>query len=561
MNTVAEPNPAQTRSRPSRRRLFAWVRTLNLASACLLAAAAISLLVVIAQAPEVVHQLFRDADQDVSLVLPQLASHLPSGSNVDLGDHSWYEAWWFNRATIGLPDHFLIWEYAPYVILLLGIATVAWSVRIALGRRAALYTVVALLAIGSALRPVAFQPQGRVEFYVHLGVLAIALLMVWRQALDGALSRRRLVMGGVGVAAFTAVGGTDQLLFVAGIFPYIASGCLWWWLNGTRAARTVGLFALVTGTASLFGSELIWTIMQHEGVTATLGIHDFLFIGSGQIGLAVTNFISSWVGLGNGAFFGGHIDRSGLVALTLGFGTLVVLGAVIRLWYRSLTDSWRSRVTAPLADTEGARQLFIIFWGGVVVATIASDALTSWGIYDANPRFLIAGWIGAAALLGALVSSRPGRAMMTIGLIAFAVTIAVQDVHDGVPTPVTAYPSAAVTKIRQFVSAHRATIGYVDYWRAESLTWETHFSLEALPVWPCPTQPDELCWRELGAINAWYVPRRGVNTFVIVDAGDIPVPRDFGSPIATDHVGQYTVDIFNHDVAAQLLSYDAGTRR
>ena len=121
MNTVAEPNPAQTRSRPSRQRLFAWVRTLNLASACLLAAAAISLLVVIAQAPEVVHQLFRDADQDVSLVLPQLASHLPSGSNVDLGDHSWYEAWWFNRATIGLPDHFLIWEYAPYVILLLGI--------------------------------------------------------------------------------------------------------------------------------------------------------------------------------------------------------------------------------------------------------------------------------------------------------------------------------------------------------------------------------------------------------------------------------------------------------
>jgi hypothetical protein len=218
------------------------------------------------------------------------------------------------RATVGLPYHLTIWEYAPFLVACAGIAAVGLSAGLGLGRRAALYTTATLLAIGSGTQVIMFEPDDHVGLLVHIGTLCIALLVVWRRASSGSVSRRRLFLLGAGLSAFTAAGSNDLFLVLDGLIPFVIAACLWWWLSGTAAARTVGLFAVATAAASLLLSEVIAKIMHHAGFEATLGIHSFTFIQSAEIETSINNFISSWVALGNGTFFGTPVGRSSLVA-------------------------------------------------------------------------------------------------------------------------------------------------------------------------------------------------------------------------------------------------------
>ena len=90
-----------------------------------------NLMVLLIQAPALVHGLVLNADNATTFVLPALAGHAPVGSIINLGDHPWYEPWWFMRATAGLPHFRALWEVEPFVSTWLGIAAVsacAWSV-------------------------------------------------------------------------------------------------------------------------------------------------------------------------------------------------------------------------------------------------------------------------------------------------------------------------------------------------------------------------------------------------------------------------------------------------
>jgi hypothetical protein len=516
-----------------------------------------SAIVAIAQAPAVIAQLYRDADTAVAFVMPQLAGHLPPGTVTDLGNHSWYEAWWFMRATVGVPDHLLLWEVAPYVFAFVGIAAVAWTARLALGWRAALYTAVALLAIGGALRQVVFEPDVRVGMLLHLALLCGALLIVWKRARAGSSSRRWLVAGGVALAAFTAAGTTDQLLTFDGVIPFVLAPCLWWWRNNTPAARTVALFAILTGVGAVIGGEILSKIMEHEGVGASLSLGSFQFVQTADIAASFANTAAAWAALGNGSFFDAQVSRSSALAFVLGGLSLLALGAILRMVWISAGAWWRARSEATADSATGGRDLFVAFWGLAVVITLATNTLTSTG-QAANSRYLIAGWTGVAALLGALVTTRHGRAVMTASIAVFAAAIAGQNIKDGVQPPGVYYTPAQVTQISRFVERHGARIGYGAYANSHNFTWATRFKVKVFPVWPCPLRPGSVCQRPLSSISAWFIPRPGTRTFLITGAQSpaIPTPpATFGPALATATFGPYTVRVYGHDVAAQILQY------
>jgi hypothetical protein len=517
----------------------------------------LSVLVALAQAPDFIRWVYQNADPATGFVLPQLAGHLPPGTAIDLGSHSWYEAWWFMRATVDLPGHFIIWEAAPYFFAFVGIAAVAWSARLALGWRSALYCAVALLAIGNDLGQVDFEPDARVGMLLHLGLLCGALLWVWERSRDGLASTRWLIAGGLALTAFTAAGVTDQLLIFDGVIPFILAACLWWWLNKTTAARTVAVFAVATGAGSVTGGAILSKIMEHEGVAASLSLHSFQFVQAANIVASLANTVSAWTALGNGAFFGTTVTSASVLACFLAGLSLLALAASSRMLWRSTSAWWTARSSSTLSSAAGSRDLFVAFWGLVVIITLASYAFTSTGQSSVS-RYLISAWVGVAALLGAIVTTRHGRMLMSAAIAVFAVVIAGQNVKDGIPQATLGYTPSQVTQISHFVEEHGAVIGYAGYWSASNFTWATRFKVKVFPVWSCPLRPGSVCRQQFASISSWFIPRRDTRSFLITGDQSLAIPAPpttFGKALATATFGPYTVRVYGHDVAAQFLQY------
>jgi hypothetical protein len=170
-------------------------------------AGVLNVVVLLAQARDTVHQLDLDADYPMSFVLPALAGRAPAGSVITLGNHSYYEAWWFERATFGLPGWRTIWEAAPFVVEGVGIALVAWCAWVVLGRLAAVLSAVALVSITDGLRIILAMSSGRVGLTVHAGVFCAALLIVGGATRAPRLSRRALAAFTVFTVIFGACGG------------------------------------------------------------------------------------------------------------------------------------------------------------------------------------------------------------------------------------------------------------------------------------------------------------------------------------------------------------------
>jgi hypothetical protein len=517
-----------------------------------------SFVVALAQAPAVVHQLYRDADTAVAFVLPQLAGQAPGGATIDLGNHSWYEAWWFMRATVGLPGHLQMWEAAPFVVAFLGIGVVSWTAWMALGRRAALYCAVALLSIGAPMRNILFEPDVRVELLLHMGLLCAALLLVWERTRRGTLSRRWMVAGGAALAAFTAAGATDQLLIFDGVVPYMLAPCAWWWRTRSRPASTVAYFAILTGTPALVGSLVLSHIMRDAGIGASLSLSSFQFVSVANLAPALGNTLGAWVALGDGSFFGAQVNRASALTFGLGMLCILALAVALRALWHTAGAWWASRSGVAGSTRDGSRDLFVAFWGLALVLTIASNLLTS-ASETADSRYLLGAWVAVAALLGALATTREGHAVLTIALVAFAATTLRNNIAHGVPPPGIYYEQPVVREIEQFVVAHGARVGYAAYDDSHNFTWATHFKVDVFPIWPCPLPSGSLCQRPLASISSWYLPRPHTPTFVITDSrpGGLtaPPPAAFGHAKARATFGFYTVYAYDHDIAAQLLHY------
>jgi hypothetical protein len=513
-----------------------------------------NLLVLIAQSSALVHNLYLSADNAVSLVLPALASHVPAGYQVNLGDHPWLEPWWFMRATIGLPGYRQLWEAAPFATGLLGSAGVAACAWWALGRMAGLACAGVLLAASATQRGILYVPESHGLIVLHLAALCAALLYVQRRTAAGRLTWRATALVGVALVLFTGAGLTDQLLLVSGLGPFVIAPLACWWRLRTPSWRGVSAFAIACGVLSMLVALLLTQVAQDQGVVHA--VFPVEFVGSEAIFSSLQNLLATLALLGGGDFFGAPASGVNLLTFLAGALTLLALAAVVRALWR-----WtRAAGIALERDTvqAGSRELFVAFWGSVLVLVLAVFAFTSVSANTGDGRYLVGAWAALAALLGILRRTPVSRALVLAGVAAFGVLNVRAELASGV-TPAGPAPSQAVAgALESFVLAHGASVGYSGYWDSSPVTWETHLRVRVYPIGPCGT-PDGWCAFGGSEISSWYTPRANTRTFLLTDARPgipLPVsspPSSFGHPIAGESLGEgLTVYIYDHDIAGNV---------
>jgi hypothetical protein len=522
----------------------------------LVAVGSANLIVLLVQAHAFVHGVYLNSDNASALVLPALASHASAGSIVNLGDHAWYEFWWFMRATVGLPHHRQLWEAAPFAVGLLGIASVAAATWGGAGRTAGLLCATVLLSTSAAMRSVLFVPEARVSFVLHEGVLCGSLMFVYDRMRAGRLTPATLFGVGVPLALFTGAGLTDQLLVVGGLAPFVLAPLACWLRLRSAVWRKVSLFAIVTGAASLLLAAILTHIMSSDHVIHAPFPIDF--VSSETLITNQQNLLAAFASLGGGSFFGGPASGENLLTFTLGALTLLALLGVLRSLWRWATSNERSAATAsarpPAVET---REVFIAYWGLTIVLILAAYALTTVSGNSANGRYLLGPWVAVAALLGAFVSASWARGALILAVCAFGVLTLRANLANGVPAYGIGPDQKTAREIERFVLANGATTGYAGYWDAAPVTWETYLGVKVYPVWACPTGGG-LCPFRNNQISSWYTPRAHSSTFLLTDsrpgnpiAVAAPLPA-FGPPSKVGAFGAFTVYVYGHDLAADL---------
>jgi hypothetical protein len=287
----------------------------------------------------------------------------------------------------------------------------------------------ALLATSEALRGILYVPESHGAIVLHVGVLCAALLIVRRAALRGRVRVVLLLLIGAPLVIFTAAGLTDQLLIVSGVVPFVLAPLLCWARSGSATWRVVSGSALVTGILSVLLAALLTSIMQEQHV-----IHS-LFPVSGVTPGAIANGLENLFGtitvLGGGFFFGGSASGTNLLVFAAGALTLLATASVLLgLWrWVSLPPKepettiaepddiaadasepfeMAERVAAAESSADGTltlRELFIAYWGLVLVLVFAAFVLTSVSENTTNGRYIIGAWVALAALLGMLATS------------------------------------------------------------------------------------------------------------------------------------------------------------
>lgn len=531
--------------------------------AALVALVGLANLIVLAdQAAALVHAFYLNADLATALVLPALVGHAPAGSIVILGAHPWYEEWWFMRATAGLAHYRQLWEAAPFLVGLLGIAAVAAGAWRALGWVAGLLSAVALLAASETLRGLLYTPDVHGLVVLHLGVLCGALLFVARRAARGALTPGVALLVGVPLAVFTGAGFTDQLLLVSGLGPFVLAPALCWWRARTRAWLTVTGFALVVG-ALAWGCALLFTHLM-EAAHVVHSPFPITFVSLEAMLIDLQNLIGAFAQLGGGAFFGAPVSGANLLTFLAGALTLLALGATVHmLWHRART--WTARAPGAPADAggpsptglpTGVRELFAAFWGLVLVCVVGAFALTELSNTVGDARYLIGAWAALAALLGLLANGRAGRAALLGAVALFGLLNIHSELSVGV-TPFGEGPSQRMTgAIERFARAHGASVGYSGYWDTMPVTWNSKLAVQLLPIQACGF-PSGWCEDSEIQISSWYTPRPHTNTFLLVDTRPgVPLaitapPANFGHPFAAQVLGEgFAIYVYHHDLAS-----------
>jgi hypothetical protein len=489
--------------------------------------------------------LYRSADNAIGFLLPSSA---PAGSITRLGNHPWFEAWWFMRATVGLPDHLLIWKAAPFFVAALGIGAVGWCAKAIAGRVGAVICLVVLVSMSGPLRAVMLVPGARVGLPLHAAVLCGALLVIDRLALAGRMTRGRWIAGGSLVVAFTSAGATDHLLLPAAILPYVASTLLCWWRDRSTHSRMLAEFALLTALASVGVSMLLTHVMSQSGVTAASFPVRLASFTNIRGGIATTlSLFATLVG-------GGLSLRTpaGLLALTALLGTFAMLGwAATRL--RPAAMSTQQRATT----------LYVGFWAcalvlslGVVAGTTVAGATA---VHDQAQRYLIGVWVALAALL-ALGARRPATAnALLVGVVAFGL-LNLQTNLVSLRQPFEyGLGSTQAAALDRFVLAHRATVGYGGYWDVIPIGLQSGGRLAVAPIGEV-SRPGVWSGFAVAGNNSWFRRRSGnPPSFLVTDSRrGVPLalttpPTRFGRPTAERRFGPLTVYIYAHDLSRDLV--------
>jgi hypothetical protein len=506
-------------------------------------------LVVLGEFRSIIAQIYEDSDAAVAAVVGHLAGSAPAGARIVLGNHPWYEEYLFLRLTSGLPEYRQLWEVAPMLWSLLGLAVLGWSAWLALGRFAAMITVSALLCAGYFGRFVFFTFDWHGLSAVHTAVIGAAL--VWLTPRAAGISWGRIVSLAIGLGLIGVLpAASDRLFLYWALIPMLVTVLAIAWRGaGALRARMV-TFGVVSTAVSLIGGALVAHALRSGGVTSFPFAFTLVPVGS-----VVSNFLltfESYMYLAGGYFFSGSVSVGEWAEFAVGILTVAALLLVLAEVRRRVARSGPRPAGGDPAL--GARFTYIVFWAACLITTTAVFLLTS-APQDVNGgRYILAGYVAIGALIPLLATRGFGwKIAVTAAVSVFAVGGIYQTLRQSFavspPTP----GAAAAGELLRFAQEQHVSIGYAGYWDAEALTWETAFKLQLYPVYECDPADNGICAFPTVQISTWYTGNPHQRSLLIVDPSQqtptvVGVDTAFGHPIASTTIGNLTAYVFANNL-------------
>ena len=517
-----------------------------------LALAGVYGIVVLVNFSSLITAINMDSDVSIALMIGKLVGNAPHGAQVVLGDHPWYEALWFLRLTSGLPGYRQLWEFAPMLWSLAGIALLGWSAWSVFGRWPAALVASALLCAGTAGRFMffSFDWHGPTALHtVFLGALVVWLAGRARRFATWQLVAIALAMGLISAAPATG----DKLFLYWAILPLLFTAGLLVWR--TRAREHWRILAVAVGIAVI---ALAVGAVLHERMVAMGWTGTPFQIYFAATTVLLNNFVllvESYVNLAGGNFFG--LPASGANIATFASGALL-LAAIACLPF-ALRRRMAGAAPAPVSlDPLAARRFaYIAFWTSSLIITSLAFVLSS-APQDANSaRYVLAGYVAVGALLPLLaLRNRVWKAAVTAGVCAFALIASYQVIQNPFQ-PQLKFPTPQQAQaLARFAKAEHVGYGYTGYWDAADLTWMSGFDVKVYPVNECSSQNLAICPFDIG-ISSWYKRRPNTNSMLVLDHGiplqtvTAPNPAD-GTPIASTTIGDLTVYVYPFDIASHF---------
>jgi len=526
-------------------------------------------LMVVVNLPQIVDSIWLSSDSDIDGVLTRMSEHAPVGATLTTGDFPHDESMAFTLLTRSWPFYRELWQYAPVIFAVIGLAAVVWSVVHAFGRwPASVVTGVLVCFGGGGVATITagglatlFAIDAHANTLITAAVCGAALvwtvprierLPVWRLAVIAVAIG---LLGGLPLAG-------DKLYLAWGLLPLIVVTVLAAWRGPQEWAWKVGLFGGLAVVVTLVTAAIFAAIMRGEGVRGFApSLNAYMtFATPAVLGDNLQTFIRALPSLTAGSFFGHSVDtRSELEFVS---AALVFTALVTVLW------SIRRRVANSLpraaggGDAVGARFVHTTFWVTALVAGIAIFMLGSPNRWTTDGRYLLGPYVAVIALLPLLLERGTGwKLIVTAGAVIFALSAADQ-FSDGVLHQMKAgyEPASEAQAVAAYASSEHVSVGYGYYWNSIDLMWNSDFKVDVFPIQRCATDGHALCTFSEISISSWDKPHGNVRSMLVINPTAQQVrtrERAFGVPIASKRIGNLMLYVYSYDIATKLR-YEAG---
>lgn len=511
-----------------------------------------ALVLVLAQFDRLTPAVSWNSDAAAPALLAESLATSGTGEPTVLGDISSFSTLLFFRATHALPNHRAVWEAAPYVLALAGVALLAWvSFRLA-GVWAAAMTSALGLAVSTDVLFTQIAPAFHGTTWFSVAVLLAFLIALAGEHIRGRAATIAAVAG-VGVVVGLNL-ASDPLLAVVGVVPFCFAAVAIFRLHpgqGTRRLLRLGGAVVSTAAASAIVTVAAMSVadlstnrsFSGDGYVTFTSPHDMAV----QAGQVWRNLLALTGAADGGALPDAWYRWPAAIAV---LGTLVVVPWIA---VRTL------RRSAALPAPEGA---FWLFWSAATVLLVVAYVVS--GIPNpetgiTNDRYLVPLMLMVASALP-IAGSRPGagRALAAVGAACIAALgladIAGADLADRREV----LPHARFApQIERWLTDRSVTHGFSDYFDSLSLTYNTNLTVRAVQA--CDTG-EWLCVSPINARRSWYTPRPSGASFLLINpvfgtgrevAAALP-GADLGRPQERRSFGPIEVLIYDHDIARCL---------
>jgi len=505
-----------------------------------LIAALLYVFVLLRRLPEIVDQLTWNADYVSVMVMAQSVGAGGKSGRAVIIQIGWY---WFDLATLHLPFHRQVWEYAPFVMAMSALALIVWTVWRVAGRFAGLLAA----SIGIAAAPIVVATQVA-QSYHGTTWFGCALLAAYLCALISLkMSRGAVITMSVVVAVLAGFAtGTDPLLVPAGDAPFALTLIALWLLRRADVSREkfVAGFSAAAGIGLTAGGMVLADRLAGYASSFPRGLTHLV---------TPDHVAGNTRQLVSGLFEVAGMPRGGS-ALGLVLGLIVAAALVVPF-------VWLIRSRA--RDMDPATLAVVGFWVvsilGVASAFFFSDIPHDF--LQNSSRYLISLFYAVAATLPIWAARSPLRlavvaAPATLLILANASSIDSTAAAGRFGPSFSPSLSAPIT----FLEQHGLTHGYAAYDDAAPMSFKTDFALHVYPVTEVFVGPDDQCGGAIcpfayNSLSDWYRGHGGP-TFILVDPGikhlDQPPPPGLDQAVAVYHVGHYDIYVYADDVAAHM---------